>query len=229
MHSPATTRALIYDLDGTLVDHDAAAQAGVESWCAELGLPEGQWPRWQDIEKRWFGRYERGEVSHLGQRIERCREFLGRSELSDDEALSLYEHYLTAYRNNWRAFDDAHDSLTAALEAGLQVGVLTNGAEAMQLRKLDCTGLLLDGVVLLPTVELGAPKPRPEAYQRALERLGVRAAEAVMVGDSWPNDVLGARKAGMTAHYLLRAGIPRDPQAPATEPVITNLTQLSWD
>lgn len=218
---PARTAAVLYDLDGTLVDHDHAARAGVDAWCRSLGLPDDQWDRWSRIERRWFTRFENGEISHLGQRIERCREFLGRPELGEGEALELYEYYLAVYRENWRAYPDAAASLDGALAAGLKVGILTNGAETMQRAKMESTGLWREGLVMCATVELGAPKPRPEAYLGALERLGALAAETVMVGDSWANDVEGARRAGLAAVHLVREGA-------ASESSVRSLAEIVW-
>ncbi|GAB2513626.1 Phosphatase [Corynebacterium atrinae] len=217
-------RAVLFDLDGTLVDHASAARLGVDEWCRELGLPTGQWSRWSYIEKKWFTRFENGEVSHVGQRVERCKEFLGRPSLSDEEALELYEGYLRVYRSSWRAYDDARPALTDSLAAGLRVGILTNGAEKLQRAKLERTGLLIDAVLLLATVELGAPKPQPAAYAAALSRLGASAEDTLMVGDSWTNDVAGPRAAGMDAVLLQRADQPRDPAAPADERVMSSLT-----
>lgn len=217
---PADTRAVLYDLDGTLVDHEHAARAGVESWSRALGLPAGQWQRWLTIERRWFTAFENGEVSHLGQRVERCREFIGRPELSDDEALTLYEDYLAVYRSNWVAYPDALPSLQAALGQGLTVGILTNGAEEMQRAKLERTGLWLDGMIMCATVELGAPKPQPESYRAALSKVGASAGHTVMIGDSWENDVAGARRAGLHAVHLDRSG--------ATGASISSLDELVW-
>lgn len=217
---PADTRAVLYDLDGTLVDHEHAARAGVESWSRALGLPAGQWQRWLTIERRWFTAFENGEVSHLGQRVERCREFIGRPELSDDEALTLYEDYLAVYRSNWVAYPDALPSLQTALGRGLTVGILTNGAEEMQRAKLERTGLWLDGMIMCATVELGAPKPQPESYRAALSKVGASAGHTVMIGDSWENDVAGARRAGLHAVHLDRSG--------ATGASISSLDELVW-
>ena len=220
MQLPAVTAAVLYDLDGTLVDHDHAARAGVDAWCRSLGMPENQWDRWSDIEKLWFTRFENGEISHLGQRIGRCREFLGRPELDEAEALDLYEFYLAVYRENWRAFPDAAPSLDNALAAGLKVGILTNGAQVMQQAKMESTGLWREGMVMCATVEIGAPKPQPEAYLGALERLGVTAEETVMIGDSWANDVEGARQVGMTAIHLARGSAPAGS--------ISSLDEIIW-
>ncbi|AKK09922.1 haloacid dehalogenase superfamily enzyme, subfamily IA [Corynebacterium testudinoris] len=216
-------RAVLFDLDGTLVDHASAARIGVDAWCQTLGLPTGQWQRWHEIEQKWFTRFENGEVSHVGQRVERCKEFLGRPSLTDDEALELYEGYLSVYRSQWRAYDDARPALTAALDAGVRVGILTNGAEKLQRAKLERTGLLIDAVLLIATVELGVAKPHPAAYAAALERLGVGAEETLVVGDSWANDVAGPRAVGIDALLLQRADQPRDPAAPPDEPAMDTL------
>lgn len=47
-------------------------------------------------------------------------------------------------------------------------------------------------------------KPDPRIFQEALDQMQVTAAEAVMVGDSLPHDVLGARQVGMRGVWLDR-------------------------
>ena len=228
MSTPTEFSAILFDLDGTLVDHESAARAGVEQWSTELGLPAGQWPRWAEIERRWFTRFERRQISHLGQRIERAREFLNSPDLTEDEALLLYERYLDLYRENWRAYPDALPALQAALDTGAAVGILTNGENSMQTDKLARTGLLLDDLVVLAATDLQAAKPQPEAYHASLRRLRVQAAEAVLIGDNWANDVDGARRVGMSGVYLLRRGCVRDGACPPEEASISTLDQLRF-
>ena len=194
-------RAVLFDLDDTLMDHASAMHAAVEDW-----LPGGHQQRFAECEKKWFAAYERGEVSHQGQRIGRCREFLGRPDMSEQEALAEYDTYLAAYERHWRAFDDALPALHHVLAQGLQVGILTNGAREMQLGKLQAGALDLPEVKLFPTVEMGHPKPHPQSYLEACRRLGVEPDSTLMVGDSLANDVEGARAAGLKALHLDRSG-----------------------
>ena len=194
-------RAVLFDLDDTLMDHTAALHAAVEEW-----LPGGHQQRFADIEKKWFAAYERGEVSHQGQRVERCREFLGRPEMTEQEALAEYDNYLAAYEKQWCAVEGAREILEYVLGLGLKVGVLTNGARKMQEGKLRAGGLDIPGVKLFPTVEMGHPKPQREAYLEACRRLGVEPGATLMVGDSLANDVEGARAAGLKALHFDRAG-----------------------
>ena len=85
-------------------------------------------------------------------------------------------------------------------------GVLTKGEREMQQAKLQATGLALADVLLIPTVDLGCPKPQRAAYLAACDQLGAAPADTLMVGDSLTNDVQGARKAGLYALHLDRAG-----------------------
>ena len=71
----------------------------------------------------------------------------------------------------------------------------------------------------------GYMKPHPSIFQAALTAAGVRAAEALMVGDSLKADVEGALNAGLRAVWLRRAGdVPAG--APASVPVIRRLHEL---
>lgn len=198
-------RGFLFDLDDTLMDHEGALAAAVDDWCVELGLSPGQDQRFRAIEKKWFARYEAGETTHQGQRAGRCREFLDRPELSDAAALALYDGYLAAYERNWRAFPDALRALRAALSRG-PVGILTNGTAQMQWAKLRAGGLALEGIVMIATVDIGKPKPQPEAYLAGCEALGTAPGETLMIGDSLPNDVEGAQAAGLPAVWLQRGG-----------------------
>lgn len=242
MRMSDSVTTVLFDLDGTLLNHDAAAAAAVHQWASECGLPENpSYPLlWKKLETKWFSAYERGETTHLGQRAGRAREFLGRPSLSEAEALRLYDAYLSAYADNWIAFPDALPALQGALNSGRTVGILTNGARDMQAAKLEATGLNLPGVTLLPTVELGAPKPDPKAYDAALHIMGSSPSQTLMIGDNVPNDVLAARACGLSAIYLNRNGdsadvpadpadVPADPAVlPADPATIHSLSELIW-
>jgi putative hydrolase of the HAD superfamily len=68
-------------------------------------------------------------------------------------------------------------------------------------------------------------KPHRSIFDLALERAGVKAEEALMVGDSFRHDIEGALSAGWRAVLLKRSG--EVPYAlPADLPVITTLAEL---
>ena len=104
-------------------------------------------------------------------------------------------------------FGDVRGALESARKRGVRVIVVSNWDCSLP-DVLTRAGLapLLDGVVV--SAEVGAAKPAPEIFARALAAAGVGAADAVHVGDSLREDVLGARAAGIEAVLLRRDGGP---------------------
>jgi putative hydrolase of the HAD superfamily len=119
----------------------------------------------------------------------------------------------------------------AALErwraAGVRLVVASNWDISLH-GVLRQTGLreLLDGVAT--SAEVGASKPAGELFAAALALAGVDAGEAIHVGDSFSEDVEGARAAGIEAVWLRRDGhrSPADGETPAGVRVIATLDSL---
>ncbi|KJL32326.1 HAD family hydrolase [Microbacterium azadirachtae] len=210
MFSRRLLRAAIFDLDGTLLDQRGAQDAAAVAFAAEHGIhDDGVIERWDAIAERHYRRYQRREIDFEDQRRDRARDFLER-DLTDEDASTIFARYGTRYAAGLRRFDDALPVLSRAKEAGLIVGLLTNGDRAQQQGKLDRFefGPHLDVVVC--SSDLAAGKPDSRAFAAALDRLGVSASEAVMIGDSLETDVRGALAAGLQAVHLARTGA-RDP------------------
>ncbi|MEQ6902383.1 HAD family hydrolase [Nocardioides sp. YIM 152588] len=223
--------AVLFDLDDTLVDHRGASERGLRAWLAGLGLAddpvtlEQHVERWLTVEARHYERYQRREITHLEHRRHRIRDFLPGWDLADDRlADETFAGFLACYQAAWRAFDDAADAITAAREAGLRVGILTNGEQAVQENKVRRTGLDRLGVPVLASSELPAAKPDRRAYHSACDALGVEPARCAMVGDSLRHDADGARRAGLVGVLLDRRGSQRS----AAVPRVTSLRQLTW-
>jgi putative hydrolase of the HAD superfamily len=102
---------------------------------------------------------------------------------------------------NFELFEDALPVLEELRAAQLRIGLVSNGirdlVEFVAHHRLD-----VDAIVDSRTH--GRVKPHPTIFQAALERLGVAAEEAVMVGDSLAEDVEGARALGMRAILIDR-------------------------
>ena len=116
--------------------------------------------------------------------------------LADPESCfaALFAHY--AHPQAWLALPGAQSALDALRRSDRSVAVLSNFDHRLPVL-LDGLGLRVDRV-LLPA-ELGAAKPDLRCFERALERLGVAAAEAVYVGDDADLDLAAARRASLRA------------------------------
>lgn len=75
--------------------------------------------------------------------------------------------------------------------------------------------------------EEGLAKPRPEIFQRTLQRLGAEPAETVHVGDNGRTDVTGARTAGLSAIWLRSHPGAAPPRPGAALAEITTLAEIS--
>ena len=101
------------------------------------------------------------------------------------------------------SYPDAAPGLRRLRERRLKLVVASNWDCSLP-RVLERTGLaeLVDGVV--SSAEVGAAKPDAALFQAALALAGVRADQALYVGDSPANDVEGARSAGIRAALMAR-------------------------
>jgi putative hydrolase of the HAD superfamily len=120
----------------------------------------------------------------------------------------------------WRVYPEVFEVLQTLSARGLILGVLSNWDTRL--------GPLLEGLRLKPYFDhvilsavVGWEKPQRRIFESALEQTGVLSSEVLHVGDSYQQDVVGAREAGMYGVWLRRNG-PRE----ADCPVISSLREL---
>jgi HAD superfamily hydrolase (TIGR01509 family) len=116
----------------------------------------------------------------------------------------LFEEYRRIYSEGARLFPDAMPFLVSARERGVPVALVSN-CTAYTRPMLETLGVLDLVDVAVLSCEIGHAKPSPEIYARALESLGVPAADAVFVDDQL-RYCAGAVAAGVAAVQILRAG-----------------------
>lgn len=98
--------------------------------------------------------------------------------------------------------------LVAYLQPRYTTCVLSNGFGELQYAKLAESGLApyIDHVVL--SEEVGYNKPNPRIFDYALALTGRTATEALMLGDSWASDIIGASNAGVDSIWYNRYLLP---------------------
>lgn len=115
----------------------------------------------------------------------------------------LYDYF--AQPSAWRVLPGAVQALRRLRGAGLKTAVLSNN-DARLRPLLDGLGLgaLMDAVIV--SAEVGAEKPSPVIFDRALAALGLPGSQVVHVGDDRLLDVWGARDAGLLALLMGQGG-----------------------
>ena len=210
-------RALLVDIDDTVVDWIGPARDAVIATVATHRALAGSDParladRFLEIVEETHALWMSGELSVDRLRAERIRRLVkesGSAELDDSEAEELANDYRVAYLRACRPVDGAAELLTEVRRRGVRVVAVTNNLVAEQERKLRDTGMrdLFDGLVISEAA--GVSKPDPAIFELALRVAGVSAQEAIMLGDSWTNDVMGAVGVGIAAAWLDRTGAGR--------------------
>lgn len=197
------TEAVFFDLDDTLYPYPPCNEAGKAAafeTVRDLGY---------DLEREAFeslyraGRRDvKREVPGTAASHERYLYFkrglerhTGTATPGDAKAIgdAFWEGYLEAM--SLHAGVDA--TLNTLSDRGIDVAVVTNLTTRIQLAKLERLGLADEIDLLLTSEETGREKPGPVMFTYPLARLGVRASEAVMVGDNVDTDVAGANAVGL--------------------------------
>ena len=149
----------------------------------------------------WMGR----DAAGLAELRWRCAEVLRDAlELELDLDLGTIEAALLA-AIRFEPFPDTVPALRALRAAGVKLVAASNWDVSLH-EQLERTGLtpLLDGA--LSSAEVGAPKPDPEIFARALALAGASPEEALHVGDDVEADVGGALAAGLEPVLIDRDG-----------------------
>lgn len=200
---------VFFDIDGTLLDHKSAEFAGVELFFQNYqnfyGMDLNEfYSIWCKLSEKHFERYLAKQCSFEEQRIGRIKElFLKRNiNLSDEEALKIFSHYLCNYELSWKLYDDVVPCLKKL--SNLKIGIISNGDLEQQKLKLDKTGISRYFVDIVVAGEFNISKPCTEIFEIACKRNGEKPEKCFYVGDTIETDIIPCEKIGMKGIWINR-------------------------
>ncbi|MCW8916261.1 MAG: phosphoglycolate phosphatase [Magnetovibrio sp.] len=211
-------RALIFDLDGTLIDSAPDLQAAANRMLKPLGRREVSVPEVQMM----IG-------DGVPKLVERCFEATG-----DIPPENEFQTHVQAFIKDYEprsaeltcAFDGAMDALKGLKDKGIKLSICTNKPYGATMEILGKLGLdqYFDIVIGGDTLP-GIKKPDPRHLQAALEKMEADPKETAMVGDN-ANDVSASHAAGLPV-VLLSHGYTKIPVTElGGEAVIDHFTDL---
>jgi putative hydrolase of the HAD superfamily len=227
-------KALLLDLDDTLLDYSGGVDLCWEHACA-TAAPSVERARLLEAlveTRRWFWS---DPVRHRQERVDMLRAWtriaaaaLERCGGDPGHAAALAEEYAARRRAAMRLFPDALDMLERLRARGVPLGLVTNGDARQQRDKIERhdLGRFFDAIIV--EGEFGAGKPDEVVYRAALTRIGVGPADAWMVGDHLEFDVDGPQRLGVQGVWLDRDGLGL-PAGSAVRParIIRSLRELT--
>lgn len=209
---PHGTRAIFFDAGGTLFRPFPSVGHYYSEVAARYGCPIGE----KEVEvsfRRVWGKHDKigGMHGQCDEKIEKefwrrivAEVFKGAGNFSDFDAFFNELHDLFARPEVWRFFPESEEVLQQLKEKGYILCLVSNWDS--RLVKL-CEGLglhrFIDHYVI--SAVFGVAKPDPRIFQEALRKTGVKAEEAIHVGDSLEDDIHGAHRAGIRAIWLDRS------------------------
>lgn len=211
-------KAVLFDLDGTLLDRDTSLAFFIEDQYERLQKQLGHIPK-----SLYTERFIELDARGYRWKDEVYQQLISEFQIESISWEILLDDYVSRFQNHCVPFRGLIEMLAELRSRSIRLGIITNGPGGLQLDSIRSLGIeSYFDVVLVSQIE-GISKPDPRIFQKALIALGVKAEEAVYVGDHPGNDVGAAKAAGMISVWK------KDPhyETTAADYVIEDLRELS--
>jgi putative hydrolase of the HAD superfamily len=208
-------KALLVDLDDTLLDYSGGVEESWRQACEEAARPAGV-----EVEalvpalrqaRRWFWddpvrhRRERLDMQGAWTKVAaRALEALGRPDPALASAIA--EAFAARRWQRMALFPGALAALERLRARGARLGLVTNGDRRHQRRKIEDHGLARFFDVVVIEGEFGVGKPDESVYRHALDALGAAVRDASMVGDNLEWDVAAPQRLGLAGIWVDGSG-----------------------
>jgi mannitol-1-/sugar-/sorbitol-6-phosphatase len=173
---PNRVSAIVFDLDGVLVDSTEVVELAWRRWADEQGVSL------EDLLAVAHGRPAREVVQAFAPHLD-----------GDHESRRLDDWEVEA-SGGLTAMPGARECVAAAARGAW--AIVTSGARDLATGRLGAVGLALPPV-LVTADDITLGKPHPQAYLSACEKLAIPASECLVIEDA-PAGVTAAKRAGMT-------------------------------
>ncbi|WP_332848762.1 YjjG family noncanonical pyrimidine nucleotidase [Massilia sp. S19_KUP03_FR1] len=211
-------RLFLLDLDDTLLDFKASERLSFAMTMRELGLhaiPEGLFTQYQAINIALWKAFEHGTVSKDFLKVERFRRTFASHHLAlDPEAAS---HLYQASLPDTVVLIDGALQLCATLAAIGEVGIITNGIESIQHRRITNSGLHAHVSFVATSEASGHAKPDVRFFDYTVKLArAFSPGETIIIGDRLDADILGANRFGIDSCWFNPGKLTNDTHARPT-------------
>ncbi|MEA4812419.1 MAG: YjjG family noncanonical pyrimidine nucleotidase [Anaerolineaceae bacterium] len=207
-------KLILWDLDNTLFDFDAAEEKALQYAMEKHGLPYDPLCSLEEFrvvnDRRWKGlemkQYSKDEVL-----IGRFEELFSQSDM---DFAALNQDYLNCLAEHKSLYPGAEEVVKELAQRGYSQSIVTNGAKEVQDQCFYRSAIAPFIKALVISEEVGTAKPDPYIFAIACERSGwMEKASTLMIGDSLSSDIAGGQAYGIDTCYFNRSGKAKDTTA----------------
>ncbi|MBQ8955255.1 MAG: YjjG family noncanonical pyrimidine nucleotidase [Clostridia bacterium] len=203
--------AVLWNIDGTLLNFPAAEEAAIHACFERFGLGEctkDMLRRYSAINLGYWKMIERSEIDKGRALAARFEDFFAEYGLPVDVAAAFNDEYQIRLGDTV-VFEPGALEAVSALRGLVKQYAVTNGTRTAQRRKLKNSGLdaLLDGVFI--SEEIGVEKPGEAFFDYLFDHIEAPREETVIIGDSLTSDMLGGERAGIRCWWYNPQGAAR--------------------
>jgi HAD superfamily hydrolase (TIGR01549 family) len=233
--------ALLFDLGSTLIYFQAEwtevyveARSALVGYLKSLGLTldEGFQEEFSNRLNQYYSERDSEFIEYTSAFI--LRTLLaerGYADLEDETLRQALRAMYAVSQAYWQTDEDTIQTLERLRQDGYRLGMISNAADDEDVQTLvDRANLRPHFEFILTSAAVGVRKPNPQIFDLALEKLGIPARRAAMIGDTLGADILGAQNAGIFSIWITRRADSAANQAHAgtikPEAVIQRLNEL---
>ncbi|SFC58109.1 putative hydrolase of the HAD superfamily [Bacillus sp. OV322] len=184
--------AVIFDLDGTLLNRDASLKKFIDGQYERLNKWIGHIPK-----EKYTSRFIELDCRGYVWKDKVYQQLAGEFDITGITWEDLLQDYISQFKNSCVPFPNLISMLEKLRSNNLVLGMITNGKGQFQIDNIRALGIKKYFETILVSEWEGIKKPDPQIFKRALEQLNVSPNESIFVGDHPKNDVNAAQNAGM--------------------------------
>jgi len=207
--------AILFDIDDTLYDQMIPFKSAYQECFGNQYQMciEKLYPVYRRHSDEAYDASLRGEISMEAMyiyRLKKAMEDFG-VIISDDVALEFQDIYVRNQKEIYIS-EQMKSILDYCKSNDVKMGIISNGPSSHQRRKIAWLGVgeWVSEEYIFISADLDVSKPDIQIFNIVLERMGLAAETTYYVGDSYRNDIIGAKNAGWNAIWLDRRGNTSD-------------------
>ena len=197
-------KALLIDIDGTLLDYRQSEALGISAIMEHYGVtptPELA-AHYHDVNQSFWEKYEKGEITRAQINEGRYPAFFGELgvEVDPEVCEEIYQNFV----NNRLVPVEGAEDMLRYLSGKYLLYAAFNGYSDKQRERLRKAGMIFYFTDIFVSQETGSQKPQKEFFDYCFARMpaGLKRDEVMIIGDGLTSDMRGGNNAGIHTCWL---------------------------